>query len=84
MISGVTVLRKVEDTHGNIIALIEDLNNYVVVFCEYNPFKETYSREEVFVSIFQDEAEEVFEDFLLHLSNPNNTMKDWYDMMECY
>lgn len=84
MISGVTVLRKVEDSQGNILALIEDLNNYVVVFCEYNFFKEMYSREEVFVTLFQDEAEEVFEGFFLHWANPNNTMKDWYDMMECY
>ena len=84
MITGVTVLRKVEDTQGNIIALIEDLNNYVVVFCEYNGFEETYSKEEIFVTLFQDEAEEIYDAFFLHWANPNNTVKDWYDMMECY
>ena len=84
MITGVTVLRKVEDTQGSILALIEDMGNYAVVFCEYNFFKETYSKEEVFVTLFQDEAEEIYDAFFLHWANPNNTMKDWYDMMECY
>ena len=84
MITGVTVLRKVEDTHGNILALMEDMSNYAVVFCEYNVFEETYSKEEIFVTLFQDEAEEIYDAFFLHWANPNNTMKDWYDMMECY
>lgn len=84
MITGVTVLRKVEDTQGSILALIEDMGNYAVVFCEYNFFKETYSKEEIFVTLFQDEAEEIYDSFFLHWANPNNTMKDWYDMMECY
>lgn len=84
MITSVTVLRKVEDSQGNILALIEDLDNYAVVFCAYNIFKETYSKEEIFVTLFQDEAEEVYDAFFLHWANPNNTMKDWYDMMECY
>lgn len=84
MITGVTVLRKVEDTQGSILALMEDMGNYAVVFCEYNFFKETYSKEEIFVTLFQDEAEEVYDAFFLHWANPNNTMKDWYDMMECY
>lgn len=84
MITGVTVLRKVEDTQGSILALIEDMGNYAVVFCEYNFFKETYSKEEIFVTLFQDEAEEIYDAFFLHWANPNNTMKDWYDMMECY
>ena len=82
--TGVTVLRKVEDSQGNILALIEDMGNFAVVFCEYNFFKETYSKEEIFVTLFQDEAEEVYDAFFLHWANPNNTMKDWYDMMECY
>lgn len=84
MITGVTVLRKVEDTQGSILALMEDMGNYAVVFCEYNFFKETYSKEEIFVTLFQDEAEEIYDAFFLHWANPNNTMKDWYDMMECY
>jgi hypothetical protein len=84
MITGVTVLRKDEDTQGNILALVEDMGNYAVVFCEYNFFKETYSKEEIFVTLFQDEAEEIYDAFFLHWANPNNTMKDWYDMMECY
>ena len=84
MITGVTVLRKVEDTQGNILALVEDMGNYAVVFAEYNSFKETYSKEEIFVTLFQDEAEEIYDAFFLHWANPNNTMKDWYDMMECY
>jgi hypothetical protein len=84
MITGVTILRKVEDTQGSILALMEDMGNYAVVFCEYNFFKETYSKEEIFVTLFQDEAEEIYDAFFLHWANPNNTMKDWYDMMECY
>ena len=84
MISGITVLRKVEDTQGNILTLIEDIGNYAVVFAEYNFFKETYSKEEIFVTLFQDEAEEIYDALFLHWANPNNTMKDWYDMMECY
>ena len=84
MITGVTILRNVEDTQGNILALVEDMGNYAVVFCEYNFFKETYSKEEIFVTLFQDEAEEIYDAFFLHWANPNNTMKDWYDMMECY
>ena len=82
--TGVTVLRKVEDSQGNILTLIEDVGNFAVVFCEYNFFKETYSKEEIFVTLFQDEAEEVYDGFFLHWANPNNTKKDWYDMMECY
>jgi hypothetical protein len=84
MITGVTILRKVEDTQGNILALVEDMGYYAVVFCEYNFFKETYSKEEIFVTLFQDEAEEIYDAFFLDWANPNNTMKDWYDMMECY
>ena len=84
MITGVTVLRKVEDTQGNILALVEDMGDYAVVFCEYNFFKETYSKEEIFVTLFQDDAEEVYDAFFLHWANANNTLKEFQEIVDCY
>ena len=84
MITGVTVLRKVEDTQGNILALVEDMGNYAVVFAEYNFFKETYSKTEIFSTLFLDDAEEVYDAFFLHWANANNTLKEFQEIVDCY
>ena len=84
MITGVTVLRKVEDTQGNILALVEDMGNYAVVFAEYNFLKETYSKTEIFSTLFLDDAEEVYDAFFLHWANANNTLKEFQEIVDCY
>ena len=82
--TGITVLRKVEDTQGNILALVNEFDNYIVVFAEYNFFKETYSKTEIFNTLFLDDAEEVYDAFFLHWANANNTLKEFQEIVDCY
>ena len=84
MISSITVLRKVEDTQGNILFLIEEFDNYIVVFADYNFRTDSYGKTEIFSTLFRDDAEEVYDAFFLHWANANNTLKEFQEIIECY
>lgn len=84
MISSTTVLRKKEDTQGNILFLVEEFDNYIVVFAEYNFRADTYGKVEIFNTLFLDDAEEVYDAFVLHWANANNTLKEFQEIVDCY
>ena len=84
MISSTTVLRKKEDTQGNILFLIEEFDNYIVGFAEYNFREDSYGKIEIFNTLFRDDAEEVYDAFVMHWANANNTLKEFQEIVDCY